>query len=95
MTDPGYTTTEFWLTLATNALALVAILHPGYKAPPGLAQALAAVAAGIGTVAYSFSRGQVKSSAALAVPASTGNVSKDATVAATLRAAANALDPPA
>jgi len=89
---PGFTTTEFWLSLATNVLALITILHPGFQTPPGLAQALAALAASITTIGYSFSRAAVKSAVANnATP--TAGTPADKTAAAQLRALANQLDP--
>lgn len=54
--EPGYTTTEFWGTQVVSILAVVAILHPGFSAPPGLAQAIAVAAAGIANAAYAIGR---------------------------------------
>jgi len=93
---PGYTTTEFWLSLATNVLALITILHPGFQTPPGLAQALAALAASITTIGYSFSRAAVKSAVANNASPTAPTVvapSTDQAAAAQLRALANQLDP--
>jgi len=46
---PGIRTTEFWATLATQAIAVVAIVHPGFRlaASDTLVPAFATVAAAI------------------------------------------------
>ncbi len=54
--EPGYTTTEFWGTVASNIIAFGAIFHPGFNAPPGLAMAFAAGAAGIANAIYAIGR---------------------------------------
>lgn len=63
--EPGYTTTEFWGTQAISVLAVVAILHPGFHAPPGLAQAIAVAAAGIANGAYAIGRSFRKKNAVI------------------------------
>ena len=88
-TKPGWTTTEWWTTLLAHAVAVVALVHPGFVAPQWTA-AFAALAAEIGAAGYSYSRAHVKASAATTAPSP---VSPDKTVAATLRQAAAALDP--
>lgn len=62
---PGWTTTEFWLTLLTNIVAGLTLLHPGFHLPAGahVTESWAIVAAGLANGAYSFSRGKVKASA--------------------------------
>lgn len=54
--EPGYTTTEFWATVGVDIASIVAIFHPGFNAPPALAQSLSAIASGIATLGYSFAR---------------------------------------
>ncbi len=56
----GYRTTELYVTLATLALGAVALVHPGFKAPPGLAQALAAGAPGVVGSTYALGRSLLK-----------------------------------
>lgn len=67
---PGYRTTELYVTLATFALGAVTLVHPGFKAPPGLAQALAAAAPGVVGTAYTLGRSLLKAAASKAVGAS-------------------------
>jgi hypothetical protein len=66
---PGWQTTEFWTTIFAHAFAAVALLHPGFKAPPDLAQGLAVVMPALATVAYTHGRSMVKAAAAAAPPA--------------------------
>lgn len=54
--EPGYTTTEFWGTVAVDVMALVAVVHPGFSAPPELAQAFSLIAAGAAHGLYSLGR---------------------------------------
>lgn len=54
--EPGYTTTEFWTTIGATVVAFVAVFHPGFTAPPALAQAFAAGAAGIAQAGYAIGR---------------------------------------
>lgn len=64
---PGYTTTEFWLTLLTNLAAAVTLLAPqlGVKlGDPALVKSVAGAAAALATIAYTLSRSKVKAAAA-------------------------------
>lgn len=70
---PGYTTTEFWLTLATQLLALLAIIHPGFKIDGTLVQSLATLAAAAASGLYALGRSHVKAS----VPAPAAVVTPD------------------
>lgn len=54
--EPGYTTTEFWGTQIVNLLAVVAMIHPGFHAPPDLVQAVVLAASGVANAAYSIGR---------------------------------------
>lgn len=54
----GYKTTEFWLTLVTNVLALLAATTP-VTSPLG--KYIAVIAGALTTVGYTLSRAQVKS----------------------------------
>lgn len=54
--EPGYTTTEFWGTIAVDVLAAIAVLHPGFNTPPELAQGFAFIAAGVAHAAYAVGR---------------------------------------
>lgn len=63
---PGWTTTEFWSTIATSVLALIAVVGPllssGFD-PTGanaLVPALATVAAAVASSLYSLARSRVK-----------------------------------
>jgi hypothetical protein len=76
MVDPGYTTTEFWITLLTNMVSTVFLFHPtaiagqtatsANAAIPQIAAILVMIAT---TVSYIISRTNVKT-AASATPAS-------------------------
>jgi hypothetical protein len=70
MTKPGYLTTEFWTTLLTQALALVAFLHPGFDASQWQPQAsaLAILAAAVASGVYALGRSHVKAAALLPAP---------------------------
>lgn len=78
MNKPGYTTTEFWSTIIAQVLALIVIVRPsvitaGDTAP--LVQALAVIAAAIGSSAYSASRSRVKVAAGTATVVAPGTTS--------------------
>ena len=67
---PGYTTTEFWVTLGGVILsfvtALMALIHPGFEVSggvQGLITATAPLAALIGTSVYTLGRSKVKAEA--------------------------------
>jgi hypothetical protein len=53
--EPGYTTTEFWVTGITVISSLLIAFHPGFKLPVPVEQA-GAWAAGIATGIYSLAR---------------------------------------
>lgn len=62
-TKPGYTTTEFWVTVITTLTSLVVAIHPQWitvTSNPNLIQALALVAASVATGIYSISRAKAK-----------------------------------
>lgn len=61
-TKPGYATTEFWITLITQAAAVLALLHPGFNVATWV-QPLAVIAAAGGGAFYAHSRGTVKAAA--------------------------------
>lgn len=55
---PGYTTTEFWTTVATNVLAVVTLIfhtHINVDVPR-----IATAAAGLSNFGYAFARSHVK-----------------------------------
>lgn len=60
MPKPGFTTTEFWLTVVTDGIAVAALLHPGFKLPDPVIQVVASAAAAVATAVYTWSRGSVK-----------------------------------
>ena len=64
---PGWTTSEFWLTLGNAVVSLVAavlgLLTPGFTLDPqvqALVVAAAPIAAAVGVMFYNLSRGRVK-----------------------------------
>lgn len=59
---PGYTTTEFWLTLLNQLAAFAAIVHPGFHVPVDV-QAVAGAAGLVGTAVYTWQRSRVKQAA--------------------------------
>jgi len=63
---PGIRTTEFWATLATQAIAVVAIVHPGFRlaASDTLVPAFATVAAAAASGVYAIGRTIAKRNAA-------------------------------
>lgn len=67
---PGVKTTEWWSTLITDVIAVVAVVHPGFTLPGGtqLIGGLAAAGAALSTAVYSFGRSKVKAAAAVANP---------------------------
>lgn len=76
---PGYTTSEFWLTLVGAILsfvtALLTLLTPGFKLDPQVQTvvvAAAPLAAMIGTAFYSISRSRSKAAAATIVTTKMG-----------------------
>ncbi len=56
---PGYTTTEFWITLLTNLSAIIALVHPGTQLN-GIVQGAAVALAAAATVLYTGFRSQLK-----------------------------------
>lgn len=74
---PGFTTSEFWVTLLTNIVGIVFLIHPSAIAgqtqdtvTPILTQVAAFLAIIASTVSYIISRSNVKTAAA-AAPAPT------------------------
>lgn len=65
METPGIRTTEFWLTLFTNAAALLVLVNPGFEVT-AWAQPAAIVASSLATLFYTLTRGQVKRAVAMA-----------------------------
>jgi uncharacterized membrane protein len=64
---PGYQTTEFWVTILTNIIGIVALFHPVNASVTGNIPAIAGILAMIaGNVVYILSRGQVKAAASVA-----------------------------
>jgi len=59
-TKPGYTTTEFWVTIFTTIVSMVVVIHPGFHLDSSLVQALAVVAAALSSGLYSISRAKAK-----------------------------------
>lgn len=59
-TKPGYTTTEFWITVFTTLVSLVVVVHPGFHLDSSLVQSLAVIAAAISSGLYSISRAKAK-----------------------------------
>ena len=62
---PGYLTTEFWVTVATDGLSLAAILHPGFNAAQWqpYVTGIATFAATVATAVYGLIRSHVKATA--------------------------------
>lgn len=67
MNKPGFTTSEWWATVLVQAVALLALLHPGFEIGGELVQALAVLGSSLSGAAYSYSRGRVKVAAGSAV----------------------------
>lgn len=60
---PGYTTTEFWVTIIPNVFAaLTLVFHTTFGVN---VQVVSGAAAAIGNLVYSFSRSRIKSAAQL------------------------------
>jgi len=89
---PGWTTSEWWTQLAAHVIAVVALVHPGFTVDPQWTAAFVALASELGAGLYAHSRGTVKAAASTAATP-TPAITTDKSVAATLRAAAAALDP--
>lgn len=56
---PGYTTTEFWLTLLTQLSAVLAVVHPGFDMS-AYVQGASVVLAGIAQIIYASQRHAAK-----------------------------------
>jgi len=69
MPKPGIYTTEFWITLLTNVVGVIALLHPGFNVSAAQ-QIIPAAAAAFTTVTYTISRMFVKSTV---IKAAAGN----------------------
>lgn len=61
-TKPGYTTTEFWLTLLTTASGAASVLDPSLHVNPYVKTA-SVVLAGVASIAYTFARKGLKAAA--------------------------------
>ena len=68
---PGITTTEFWVTVGTNIVnllaAVLALLHPGFTVKPEVqvvVLAAAPVASGLSAAFYAMSRAHTKAATA-------------------------------
>lgn len=62
---PGYTTTEFWVTLLTVVASVVGVYDPTLHLS-GYVQTAAVVAAGVSTIVYTFLRSGLKAAASKA-----------------------------
>ena len=64
MNKPGVTTTEFWSTMVTHVLALIALVRPDLivqgPSSQGLVQAFALLASSVAAAIYSLVRARVK-----------------------------------
>lgn len=83
-TKPGYLTTEFWVTIISHVVALVALFDPSINAG-AWTQPLAVLAAGLASAVYAASRAHVKrgaiaSAAAAALEHGLGSVLSTTTV---------------
>jgi hypothetical protein len=56
---PGYTTTEFWLTLLTQLSAVLTVIHPGFDIS-GYVQGASVVLAGLAQIIYASQRSTAK-----------------------------------
>jgi hypothetical protein len=56
---PGYTTTEFWLTLLTQLSAVLTVIHPGFDIS-GYVQGASVVLAGLAQIVYAAQRANLK-----------------------------------
>jgi hypothetical protein len=54
--EPGWTTTEFWVTAITVVLSVVGVLHPGFHLPVSVQDA-SALCAAVAVAAYAIARG--------------------------------------
>lgn len=54
--EPGWTTTEFYATVASLAVAVVTLVHPGFSAPPAVVQAAVGAAGSVATGLYAIGR---------------------------------------
>jgi uncharacterized membrane protein HdeD (DUF308 family) len=58
---PGYTTSEFWITLLSYVVSIIALFHPGMPAnTAAYVQAAALLVSGALSIAYAHTRQQVK-----------------------------------
>jgi Short repeat of unknown function (DUF308) len=58
---PGYTTTEFWITLLSYVVSIIALFHPGMPTnTAAYVQAAALLVSGALSIIYTHSRQQVK-----------------------------------
>jgi hypothetical protein len=74
MNKPGFTTSEFWSTLITQVLALIALVHPSTDTGvrPEYVQAFALLASAVAAAAYAHGRSKVKVAAGSAVATAPG-----------------------
>ncbi len=63
---PGYTTSEFWTTVLTHVVAVVALVHPGFATTGQWAGPFAVVIAGVASFVYARARTALKQTTATA-----------------------------
>ena len=57
----GFLTSEFWITLLTEAVAIVATIHPGFKIPDATITTAGSLLAGAAVaIHYAWSRTSLK-----------------------------------
>lgn len=72
MNKPGFTTSEWWVTLIVQVVAVLALLHPGFTVGGEWVQAMALIGSALSAAAYSHGRSRVKVAAGTAVVVAPG-----------------------